>query len=325
MSTTATTTVPAAQTTGHLFGQAISKTYWQSLSRNERAACIGHPWTSKIGSKYAWDVSGCIKEKWNTDIYPEMKRVCAANSLAIYKTTATHYQCSYHLYLLCSSSMQEKAYPTIVTKCQDYKIASRALRIIKEHHSLESIKRLGFKYMAVSEKLVLAAGGYPTSSEEHQAMDQFRSLCGSRVLVSPLPATPMSKWRQATIGGVITLDDRYYGLTVAHCFHDEDQYAHPHEGSLDSDSNEKHSWTMTDESSNEDSSTCESVVSDPVPHGVYLEQNGHLLPHCNNEHQPSNVHDLTGSIFSIVGHFFATKRDGQQQRLRSETVNSQHD
>jgi hypothetical protein len=45
-----------------------------------------------------------------------------------------------------------------------------------------------------------------------------RSLCGSRVVTSALPSDSTSNWRQFTIGGVISLGGKLYGMTVAHPF-----------------------------------------------------------------------------------------------------------
>jgi hypothetical protein len=46
----------------------------------------------------------------------------------------------------------------------------------------------------------------------------IQSLCGSRVVTSALPSDPSSSWRQFTMGGVISLGGKLFGMTVAHPF-----------------------------------------------------------------------------------------------------------
>lgn len=300
---------------------------WVELSDADRLSCVGFAWDKKICSKYAWDATGHILEVWNKDVYPRIKGICAANAKEIYQGKSIHQACSYHLYLLCSSQNAEKAIPTIVAKSQDSKAAKRAIKVIKGHKAIQDLK-LCFSYAVHKEKLVLTADTVRTSSDSQPQKGEFNSLCGARVLVSPFPTDPSSRWRRATIGGVLCLDGQYYATTVAHCFLDNSEYnvfdaesGQINNGQIDneqiddeqsddeqsdnskSDGSENGSGTSAEQESQPDTNP---PLSYPKPHAVYLEN-------CTTDASPTKregseiLTDLPApGNLTLIGHMFPT-------------------
>jgi len=106
------------------------------------------------------------------------------------------------------------AYPTVVISCQSPTILRRSMRAILKGEFLDNH---GFRLKGLSPcdlTLLAMVDGHQVRIAGVGHGDELgipRSLCGAEVVVS-------GSNRLATIGGVITVDGTYYGLTVAHAF-----------------------------------------------------------------------------------------------------------
>jgi hypothetical protein len=107
----------------------------------------------------------------------------------------------------------ESASPTVVFICDTESVLDLIVPKVAKH---THIREMRFKVMSMLTNDFRLLGSNFNQSvslpgvplENHHGLI---SLCGQRIL------THASR-RQATIGGVILVDDTYYGLTVAHPF-----------------------------------------------------------------------------------------------------------
>lgn len=111
----------------------------------------------------------------------------------------------------------QQAQPTIVVICVKNRIAKRIIHLLRSIKSFKALK-LGFDFLAYKAKINFHAG----DAKNESLSEQPRTLCGSKVVVSPFPLPRSPSWSQATIGGLFLLDGAFYGLTVSHAFYPDD-------------------------------------------------------------------------------------------------------
>lgn len=146
------------------------------------------------------------------------------------------------------------------------------------------------------------------SSRSSNALEA-KSFCGSRVITSALPVNSSSKWHQCTIGGVINLGGRSYGMTVAHPFFEEK--------TLSSSDNDTTSLSSSDtgrdegcegDSQSEREDTLHTTASiSQSPYGIFLEDFGTLTQKQRFPPMPPFPRLETTTTLSQIGTFYAGK------------------
>ena len=150
--------------------------------------------------------------------------------------------------------------------CNIKGILKRSMRVILQDGWL---KQDGFELMGLMTgdlKLTTMTQGYGvrlTSTTEPDALGIPRSLCGAGIVVD-------GSGRRATIGGVIIIEGKYYGLTVAHAFVDGNTSSEE-PGVLKSDLQFLDSDWADESSSDDDSDSWEiGVTLTEGDHGIVL-------------------------------------------------------
>ena len=236
---------PPATTTG-------PPSYWDGLGQDKKLGSIDSKRSRKLGRQTGWSPGGAVREYWQKEVFPSIREVMhdKKNKDQIYgHHSSKQPACSFRLFMVGFSPLWENARPTIIASCTIKKFAKNTIELLQK---FEPLKRstLGFDFLALEDKIVLTADQGSDEFMQHEFTDSgHTSLCGAKIVISPNPSSGRQHWTHATLGGVITVNGRYYGLTAAHAFFD-DLPLEDH-GSFGSD----HSSNNADHTSDEDDQT----------------------------------------------------------------------
>ena len=170
---------------------------------------------SDIGGQNRWVLAGFALQTWQEDLKERIDELIRENEGEIYKGWSIRdTSMARHCWML--GYERRCAYPTVVISCNISAILRRIMRIIFRH---DILKPKGFQlkgFPACDLRLLTMA----TSHQQREGTvkvnlkslwGSLETLCGTEILVQ-------GSDKPATLGGVIMLDDKYYGLTVAHVF-----------------------------------------------------------------------------------------------------------
>ena len=184
------------------------------------------------GSHRCWEVTGPVSGLAKT-IYGEVKNLLDLRSDYLIERERIIEPVLFSMYM--TGRRKEEANPTLLFSCTRIQPRKRAKEVVKESGILKDHPAIRLAH----------------SKRPPQALRPFRILVGSSkdinqggtfgevYCISPVDRTcgvPVvmrrkdRSFRNATIGGIVQLDNTYYGLTVAHAFDDDTG-----EGASDSD------------------------------------------------------------------------------------------
>ena len=145
------------------------------------------------------------------------------NGKWIFKGRKRHPTCTIELWMIeHREGVVDSALPTIVARCSEIRIAKRTLFVLQKIPSFTDLD-LGFDFLPWREDISLVSGSAEDYISDIDVTEQSALLGGSRIFISSTPISRLNPWRQATLGGVLLLNNQYYGLTVAHVFSKEDK------------------------------------------------------------------------------------------------------
>lgn len=258
------------------------RSVWDSLSSDQKRGCISKCRTRMFGHKIGHLPSGCILERWNNEIYDEIMRIQSEERKWIFKGLKVQPVGSMELWMI--EHPPDRNHPTIVARCGDIRIAKRMLDALNRIHRFVDLN-LGFDLLPWQEDI--------------RSLQKI-ILGGSRLLVHSIPITsPPSHSKGATLGGLLLINNDFYGLTVAHTFCDYSQ-----------DVNEDFETSISDDESdgNEDFNrfkTQSRAADEEQPtHPVSHTRTGHSVFVCQPTDPPSDsfleLHALSRSL-NFVG------------------------
>jgi hypothetical protein len=194
-----------------------SSTYWESFSEDEKLQSISEKKFRPLGRRTGWLPHGRISDRWNGEILRGIKAIIndSTNVDWIFQKASSRPVCPVRLYMVGKHPYWELAKPTIVALCVTKKFAKRTIELLQGFDFLRRL-RLGFDFLAVEDKIVLAT----TPGVERSSSSSSVNPCGAKILISPDPNSVAQDWTQATLGGTLLVDGSYYGLCVAHAFFD---------------------------------------------------------------------------------------------------------
>lgn len=201
------------------------KTYWESLCECDRRGSVNERISRAFGDKIGWGYKGLLQQKWNDEVYPAISLIInhKDNYEKIFRRVSARVTRPCSLYMVTErqtrpdDKLWEHAQPTIVSISSKFKIAQKICNLLKSSACLRNLN-LGFDFMCFEDKtLMLTAGDGGKSS----IFDHEDSLCGVSFLTHSWPRSP-SRFRQATVGGVITIDGAPFILAPAHVFYPND-------------------------------------------------------------------------------------------------------
>lgn len=191
---------------------------WDSIQDEAtRLAFINPKTTIKIGKRNAWYPSDDFEDQiWAQFVYRRLQNVFNKNQDEIFGSGRKPF-CAIKCYMTSPSTDWKQARPTVVVSSTKPKYAQKTIAVLAKSPIILRLDS-GFDFYADprADDAIRCSGAdilYPPDFSSDQ-----ESLCGVRILVAPLPGSSSSQLRQATLGGIVQIDNAYYGLTAAHAF-----------------------------------------------------------------------------------------------------------
>ena len=163
---------------------------WDNLTKAEQHQCLDTRKTDLVDGKKIWAASGLIRAQWEAELYPLIVDYLNARAAKIFKTcNGREVVYVVELYIIGSS---DSFRPTLVATCANLQVANSVLRLVKKQLSP---KRLGFAYLAITRRVVLAmqtvlerSRGIIVSSMGYQIGTEVRI---HETLSDPIAAPPL--------------------------------------------------------------------------------------------------------------------------------------
>jgi hypothetical protein len=267
----------------------------------------------------AWELDGGPAELWDQKLLQLFGRICRRGEnyeyihsrkiLGITLRRSLSIDISYHCYFLSPNDDVANARPTFVIKCWQLGVAKKAIERLENDTEVRNYN-LGFMFLADDDTPRLSTSDGTVDSSGSDNYDDFDSICGARIVVtSDLPATRHSRYRQATAGGVIVLDDGYYVVTCAHIFDGTEplETADGSEtaGDLDDESNDTKAGSSGGSSREDFQEDVSHVELWPKTHALYSESTKHLVEDDTHQVDDLSVKLSPKSRRNFLGHFVA--------------------
>ena len=165
---------------------------------------------SKFGNYKRWVLGGSASRVWEDDLRSRVRDLIRDNEGEIYNGHGLREATTYHCWMLGRD--QHSAKPTVVIAHSVHRILRRTMRVIDKHKIL---KKRGFELTGCPncdlQLLTDASSAQLTQHVDGASLNLPLSLCGAEVAVGN-PA------RYATLGGILTVAEELYAITVAHVF-----------------------------------------------------------------------------------------------------------
>ena len=165
---------------------------------------------SKFGTYKRWVLRGSALRVWEDDLRSRVQELIRDNEGEIYSGHGLREATTYHCWMLGRD--QPSAKPTVVIAHSVHRILRRTMRVIDKHKIL---KKRGFELRGCPncdlQLLTDASSAQLTQNVDDASTSLPLSLCGAEVAVGN-PA------RYATLGGILTVAEELYAITVAHVF-----------------------------------------------------------------------------------------------------------
>ncbi|GAQ12256.1 hypothetical protein ALT_9577 [Aspergillus lentulus] len=179
-------------------------TFWDDLTEDEKRSSVDRTCPREFRDGSAWEAAGRVKEKWDEDVYPNLKAFLnekhkdlnpTSRKMAIYSIVCWMVGKEWHL-----------SHPATVFVCGTKKVAKRALKQIECFLKLGNSGFRAYTHIATISLNCGASGNGPSGKI---------GLCGTLVNVGNFYE---AFERQTTVGGVVHIDGYYYCMTAAHPF-----------------------------------------------------------------------------------------------------------
>ena len=165
---------------------------------------------SKFGIYKRWVLRGSALRVWEDDLRSRVLELIRQNEGEIYNGHGLREATTYHCWMLGRD--QPSAKPTVVIAHGVRRILKRTMRVIDKHKIL---KERGFELRGCPncdlQLLTDTSSAQLTQHVDSASLHLPLSLCGAEVAVGD-PA------RYATLGGILTVAEELYAITVAHVF-----------------------------------------------------------------------------------------------------------
>lgn len=190
---------------------------WDGLDELNRLSYINPKTQIKIGNRYAWYPTHHFEDQiWSRLIQPKLLNVFNRNQKQIFGSRRKPFS-EIKCYMTSTSSLWKEARPTVVASCRKPKFGQNIISVLTTNPIISRLDS-GFEFYAdpnPSDAIMCARKSdlYPPEFGTNT-----HSLCGIRILISPQSGSGSSKRRHATLGGLLEIDNAYYGLTAAHVF-----------------------------------------------------------------------------------------------------------
>jgi hypothetical protein len=187
----------------------LKPTFWDKLDLAGRRASVDQERSWKFNNESAWDTTGPVKDEWNKSIYPgAIKPLLQNNTRIVYKHVRR--QTPYSVCCWMIGKEWHSSHPAAIIICGNRRVTKNAVKLIEGHGELG--RAWGFRVFGYESKISVTMG---TSANENNDDSPLCAISGTRFTVESRDGVST---RTATLGGSITIDGEYFGVTVAHPF-----------------------------------------------------------------------------------------------------------
>ncbi|EXJ95280.1 hypothetical protein A1O1_00400 [Capronia coronata CBS 617.96] len=275
MAGTATQTMQAATTT------TITASFqWDRLDETTRLSYIDPSTHFKLGERFVWHPTNDFEDQiWSIFMYPKLENLFNRNLNQIFGTRrrpGSHIKC----YMTSTTTLWRTARPTVVASCAKPKYAHIMVTVLSGNPIIRRLNS-GFDFYADPRPVDtrICAGQQPLPQDPPLA-----TLCGLRIAIATGVGGDPSRRRHATLGGLICLDNAYYGLTAAHAFLEEtcsDDGIEEHSdsgASSPSHSTRSEAKSLASDGSLSPASSGTRVYMDTAPYETHADHAGSIRP-----------------------------------------------
>ncbi|PMD31781.1 hypothetical protein L207DRAFT_640596 [Hyaloscypha variabilis F] len=185
-------------------------------------SCCGELYCTFGNGDNCWEATNEVQRIYNVSMRCRIDEILKdTQEFWAQSAKCTHFFC-HSIYMV--GSEKEKSKPVIFFCCKNASLRIKARNAVKEHLDMSEYPSFRFGHAPVppgpTTPLRLATGKGAVG-ESH--LSTFRTvflkrpvkaLCGVQVIIEAVPVG--RHWVEATVGGVISLEGKYFGLTVAH-------------------------------------------------------------------------------------------------------------
>jgi hypothetical protein len=193
----------------------ISAFRWDELEEATRLTYIDPKVTLVVGQRYAWYPTQKFQEQvWGAFLFPKAHNIYNKNMKRIFgrHVYASEIKC----YMTGLTRAWKEARPTVIASCTRPKYAQNIINLLARNPIITRLKS-GFDFYADPN----AADIIRCVTEQHMAppsLGSLDSLCGARILIPLHGGSGDHGWRHATLGGMLRIENSYFGITAAHAF-----------------------------------------------------------------------------------------------------------
>lgn len=210
-----------------------------------------------------WDLAGKLLEIWNTDIHPRVKEILCENRNELCRKARNPPVAGLHGWITGKSKVT--ACPTILIVCRDKHYRKVAKSLIRDGGLIDLLieDNIYFKFMALPSLIKRPAGSWDNRNVYSSSRKIGKSIIGLPIRVLSPNEKQIS---QSRVGGLVLVDGKPYGMTVAHVFEDPDKLgpSSPMNETSDSDTDEEEDdtwgWSASSSSTNSDRNPPKSVI-----------------------------------------------------------------
>jgi hypothetical protein len=312
--------------------QTLATTYRERLAATGEITHKTTPMRAKQRGLMAWELDGALAERWEHELLILFGRICRRGEnyayihgrkfLGMTLRRSLSIPISYHCYFLSSTDDVANSYPAVVIKCWQLSVARKAVEVLENDTEIKNLN-LGFVFHADDDTPRLSAGDGITEITDWDDYNDFDSVCGARMIVtSNLPATRYSSYRQATAGGAIVLNNKYYLVTCAHIFDEIEPSETEEEAGTEADNDDEADEpldALRSATTHEDFYAWEHILQArmlPKTHALYLESTKHLMENDGREEDSPRVKPSPKGHRSFLGHFMPYEELIPQERTK---------
>lgn len=185
-----------------------------------------YPFALSFGDCFFWRILNEVENIWKSSIQPQIVELLKDRRSELRPSTTPSTAQEPHFALKCYmiGPNTGHAHPHVLIICRERFFGDKVRRIVLGHGLLSRVG-WGKAIFAFQAEIEQPAGASPSNEnltvlnqEEHIVYSINKqlpqNLCGTGIEIRI--GTP--PWRTATIGGMIEIDEKFYGLTIAHVF-----------------------------------------------------------------------------------------------------------
>ena len=193
---------------------------WDALDEPTKLSYIDPKTSIKVGKRHAWYPTHYFEDHiWGGYIFPKLLNVINNNQKKIFGSRPERFS-AIKCYMTSASTGWKEARPTVIASCTRPKFAQKIVSVLTKNPIISRLDS-GFEFYADPNPSDAIMCARKSELDPPDFATNAQSLCGIRILISPPPGSGSSKWRHATLGGLLQIENAYYGLTAAHVFSNE--------------------------------------------------------------------------------------------------------